>query len=61
MSVKIAKSILRQAAKENLLQAKDVPLDDDSDLEEWIEAQMWQAEYREFVLDEAKGQRLSKK
>jgi len=54
VSVKIATNILRQAAKEDLLQVKDVPLDNDKELEGWIQAQMWSAEYRELVLDEEK-------
>ena len=54
VSVKIAKGVLRQAGKDDLLGVKDVPLDNDKDLEEWIRAQMWQPEYRDLVLDEAK-------
>lgn len=60
VSVKIAKGVLRQAAKENLLQT-DVPVDSDADLEEWIKVQMWEPEYREFVFDEGEAQKLSKK
>jgi len=54
VSVKIAKGVIRQAAKDDLLGVKDVPLDNDSELEEWITAQMWQPEYRELVLEETK-------
>lgn len=54
VSVKIAKGVIQQAGKDDLLGVKDVPLDDDSELEEWITAQMWQPEYRELVLDDTK-------
>jgi len=54
--VKIAKGVIQQAAKDNLLGAKDVPIDADGELEEWIKAQMWQPEYRELVLDDTTGQ-----
>ncbi|KAK5938753.1 NAD-dependent malic enzyme, mitochondrial [Knufia obscura] len=54
VSVKIAMGVLRQAGKDDLLGVKDVPLEDDKELEEWIRAQMWQPEYRELVLDETK-------
>lgn len=51
VSVKIAMGVLRQAKKEDLLAVDDVPLDDDQELEEWIKAQMWQAQYREILFD----------
>jgi len=54
VSVKIAKGVLQQAGKDNLLGVSDVPLHDDKELEEWIRAQMWQAEYRDLVLSETK-------
>lgn len=53
VSVKIAMAVLRQADCEGLLGVADVPLDDDEALAQWIRAQMWTAEYRDFVLDEA--------
>lgn len=52
VSVKIAMGVLRQAEKEGLLGVTDVPLEDDKELQEWVEAQMWQAQYRELVFDE---------
>lgn len=52
VSVKIAMGVLQQAEKEGLLGVKDVPLDDYQQLEEWVKAQMWQAEYRELVFDD---------
>ena len=54
VSVKIAKGVIQQAGKDDLLGVKDVPLDDDKELEAWIRAQMWQPEYRQLVLDETK-------
>lgn len=54
VSIKIAVAVLKQAAKEHLLQAENVPINEDEELREWVEAQMWQAEYRELVLDKQK-------
>ena len=54
VSVKIAKSVIKQAAEEDLLGVSNVPLDNDEELEEWIRAQMWQASYRELVFEPSK-------
>lgn len=49
ISVQIAKNVIKQAVKEDLAQEKDIPTDD-TDLEEWIREQMWDAEYRPLAL-----------
>jgi malate dehydrogenase (oxaloacetate-decarboxylating) len=49
ISVQIAKSVIKQAVKEELAQEKEIP-GDDADLEEWIREQMWDAEYRPIAL-----------
>jgi len=46
ISVKIAAAIIKQAVKDDIAQVKDIPDDDDDELEEWIREQMWNAEYR---------------
>lgn len=45
VSVKIAQAVIKQAVKEGLQQEKDIPTDD-TELEEWIREQMWDARYR---------------
>jgi malate dehydrogenase (oxaloacetate-decarboxylating) len=45
ISVKIAAAVIRKAQEEKLAQAEGIPEDDD-DLEQWIRAQMWDAQYR---------------
>jgi malate dehydrogenase (oxaloacetate-decarboxylating) len=45
ISVKIAAAVIKKAKEEKLTQQEGIP-DDDDDLEKWIRAQMWDAEYR---------------
>lgn len=47
ISVKIAKAVIRAAQEEDLTQVDDIPKNDE-ELEEWIQAQMWNPEYREY-------------
>jgi malate dehydrogenase (oxaloacetate-decarboxylating) len=49
ISVQIAKNVIQQAVKEDLAQEKDIPADN-SELEEWIREQMWDANYRPLKL-----------
>jgi malate dehydrogenase (oxaloacetate-decarboxylating) len=53
VSVEIARAVIKQAVEEGLNQEKNIPKDD-SDLEEWIREQMWDAEYRPMVKVEEK-------
>lgn len=47
VSVHIAAAVIRRAAKEGLAQTPEIPLDSEAgDLEEWIQAQMWDPVYR---------------
>ena len=57
ISVHIAKAVIRQAVKDGLAQAEDIPYkpgdddnkdDDDGLLDAWIREQMWDPKYREF-------------
>lgn len=45
ISVQIAKAVIKAAVEEGLNQEKEIP-SDDSQLEEWIRDQMWDARYR---------------
>lgn len=45
VSVKVAAAVIRKAQEEGLAQAQSIP-QGDGDLEDWIEQQMWRAEYR---------------
>lgn len=45
ISVYIAKAVIRQAVEEGLAKEKGIPTED-SELEEWIRAQMWEPVYR---------------
>ena len=45
ISVKIAAAVIKKAKEEKLTQQEGIP-DKDEDLEKWIRAQMWDAEYR---------------
>lgn len=50
VSVCIAAAVVRSAADEGLAQIQGIPLDgEESDLREWIEAQMWDPAYRPLV------------
>ena len=49
ISVKIAKAVINEAVKEGLSQQMNIPTDD-SELEEWIREQMWEARYRPLKL-----------
>ncbi|THV69594.1 hypothetical protein D6D28_05774 [Aureobasidium pullulans] len=62
ISVKIAAAVIKKAQEEKLAQEEHIP-DNDEDLEQWIRAQMWDAEYRPLkkvehgqATREAKGQ-----
>uniref|UniRef100_A0A060T848 ARAD1D04114p n=1 Tax=Blastobotrys adeninivorans TaxID=409370 RepID=A0A060T848_BLAAD len=48
VSVKIAAAIIKEAQRSDLLGVEGVP-EDEAELMEWIEAQMWRPEYRELV------------
>ena len=47
ISVKIAAAVIKKAVEEKLAQQEGIP-ENDSDLEEWIRAQMWDPQYREL-------------
>jgi len=51
-SVHVAMKVIQQCVKENLNRVKDIP-DDEAQLKEWIEEQMWKPEYRELEKVEA--------
>jgi len=48
VSVKIAMAVIRCAVEEGLAQTKDIP-DSDEELQQWVEAQMWDPVYRPYV------------
>jgi malate dehydrogenase (oxaloacetate-decarboxylating) len=48
VSVKIAAAVIRTAVEERLAQTKDIPVDNEEDLEDWIKAQMWDPVYRPY-------------
>jgi malate dehydrogenase (oxaloacetate-decarboxylating) len=50
ISVDIAAAVIKSAVEEGLAQAEGIP-STDSELREWIEVQMWDAEYRPLVCD----------
>ncbi|KIX97240.1 uncharacterized protein Z520_07355 [Fonsecaea multimorphosa CBS 102226] len=49
VSVKIAMAVIRCAVEDGLAQTPDIPVDSDEDLQEWVEAQMWDPVYRQYV------------
>jgi len=49
ISVQIAKAVISEAVKEGLNQEHNIPTDN-SELEEWIREQMWEARYRPLKL-----------
>lgn len=49
ISVQIARNVIKKAVEDGLAQEKHIPKDD-SDLEEWIREQMWDAKYRPLEL-----------
>jgi malate dehydrogenase (oxaloacetate-decarboxylating) len=51
ISVQIAKNVIKKAVEDDLAQEKDIPTND-TDLEEWIREQMWNADYRPLKLVE---------
>jgi malate dehydrogenase (oxaloacetate-decarboxylating) len=51
VSVKIAMAVIRCAQEEGLAQTPDIP-ESDEDLQAWVEAQMWDPVYREYVKGE---------
>ncbi|OAL45878.1 hypothetical protein IQ07DRAFT_591156 [Pyrenochaeta sp. DS3sAY3a] len=54
ISVQIARNVIKKAVEDDLAQEKDVPTDD-TELEEWIREQMWNAEYRPVELVEERA------
>jgi malate dehydrogenase (oxaloacetate-decarboxylating) len=48
ISVDIAAAVIKCAVQEGLAQQDGIP-DDDSELREWIQVQMWEAGYRPLV------------
>ena len=48
VSVKIAMAVIRCAVAEGLAQTVDIP-ESDEELQQWVEAQMWEPVYREYV------------
>ncbi|ETI28731.1 hypothetical protein G647_01182 [Cladophialophora carrionii CBS 160.54] len=48
VSVKIAMAVIRCAEEQGLAQTRDIPQSDD-ELQEWVEAQMWDPVYRPYV------------
>lgn len=49
ISIQIARNVIKKAVEDGLAQEKEIPKVD-SDLEEWIREQMWNAEYRPLEL-----------
>ncbi|KIW35694.1 uncharacterized protein PV07_02378 [Cladophialophora immunda] len=49
VSVKIAMAVIRCAVEDGLAQTTDIPVDSDEELQEWVEAQMWDPVYRPYV------------
>jgi malate dehydrogenase (oxaloacetate-decarboxylating) len=49
ISVQIAKNVINTARDEGLAQEKDIPIDD-TELDEWVREQMWDARYRTLKL-----------
>jgi malate dehydrogenase (oxaloacetate-decarboxylating) len=48
VSVKIAVAVIRCAVEEGLAQTPDIPTSDE-ELQQWVEAQMWDPVYRPYV------------
>ena len=48
VSVKIAMAVIRCAVEEGLAQTSDIP-ESDEELQQWVEAQMWDPVYRPYV------------
>jgi len=46
-SINVAAKVIQQCVKEGLNRVKDIP-EDENELKQWIEDQMWKPEYREF-------------
>ena len=49
VSVKIAMAVIRCAVEKGLAQTADIPVDSDEELQQWVEAQMWDPVYRPYV------------
>ena len=47
VSVKVAMAVIRASVKEGLATTEGIP-GEETDLEEWVRAQMWEARYREL-------------
>ena len=48
ISVHIARAVIKQAVNEGLVTEEGIP-SEDSELEEWVRAQMWEPKYRQLV------------
>ena len=46
VSVRVALEVVRAAVAEGVATERDIPVDDDQDLEDWIREQMWDPVYR---------------
>ena len=49
VSVRVARNVIKAAAKGKVFQQPDIP-EDDGELDAWIQEQMWKAEYRPLEL-----------
>lgn len=48
VSVKIAMAVIRCAVEDGLAQVQDIPVHSDGELQDWVQAQMWDPVYREY-------------
>ena len=48
VSVKIAMAVIRCAVDDGLAQVDEIPVHNDEELQEWVQAQMWDPVYREY-------------
>lgn len=48
VSVKIAMAVIRCAVDDGLAQVEEIPVHNDEELQEWVQAQMWDPVYREY-------------
>jgi len=48
VSVKIAMAVIRCAVEDGLAQVQDIPVHSDEELQDWVQAQMWDPVYREY-------------
>lgn len=50
ISAQIACAVIKQAVEEGLNRVQDIPIDDDEDLLDWVQMQMWDPAYRLVTL-----------